>query len=163
MCADRGSTALQVAATSGRTDAVQCLVDAGADLNLADADGDTPLAKAVGFNKPSCVHVLYENGANYKCSNKADATILHKAAVWGNVLTLETLASCWLEGLDMDAPNGQGLSPVQCFQRREAVSDELRSAFQALQRSVAIANSGQGGADDGDGGDDDDTFFDASG
>jgi ankyrin repeat protein len=161
--ATRGTTALQLASSSGDSDVVQCLVDAGADLNLADVDGDTPLSEAVAFNKPASFRLLYEKGADYRRPNKAGETILHSAALWGNVITLETLASCWLEGLDMDAPNGQGLSPLQCFQRREGVSDELRGAFQALQRSVAVANGGRESAPDDGVDDDDDAFFDVSG
>ena len=64
-------TALQAAAYKGFTDCVKLLLDYGANPNIADANGTTPLIYAVQFSHTEIVDLLLKKGAsvNYKDPN----------------------------------------------------------------------------------------------
>lgn len=64
-------TALQAAAYKGFVECVKLLLDYGADPNIADANGTTPLIYAVQFNHKEIVAMLLKKGAfaNYKDPN----------------------------------------------------------------------------------------------
>src|SRR6267142_1730417 len=59
-----GLTPLLYAARSGCTDCVQALLDAGADLNLPNPDGVTPLIVAIDNFAFDTAKLLFERGAN---------------------------------------------------------------------------------------------------
>jgi ankyrin repeat protein len=58
-----GATSLHSAAADGNTTVIQSLIDLGADVNFADANGWTPLHSAAAHNKINTVKLLLENGA----------------------------------------------------------------------------------------------------
>jgi len=60
---ERGRTALMLAALHGRTDAVGVLLDRGADPNLADSQGLTPLQAATAGNEAAIIAALRRKGA----------------------------------------------------------------------------------------------------
>ncbi len=60
--------------------AVGRMLDAGADVDARDAEGNTPLILASLYANPECVELLIENGANVNAANKAGATALIRAA-----------------------------------------------------------------------------------
>lgn len=65
---DIGDTALIKAAYGNKglsTEIVELLIDGGADVNLANYQGRTPLMVACLMNKPEIIKVLLERGANY--------------------------------------------------------------------------------------------------
>ena len=62
-----GETVLIYAAREGKTDCVQCLVDAGADLNGADCQGKTALIYAAGNGCTAIVKCLADAGADLNC------------------------------------------------------------------------------------------------
>jgi ankyrin repeat protein len=57
-------TPLQYAARDGRLASARLLLDAGANIEQADANGITPLLAAIGNNHPSVARLLIERGAN---------------------------------------------------------------------------------------------------
>jgi ankyrin repeat protein len=59
---------------------VRKLLDAGADVNACDAEGNTPLLLASFYASPKCVKLLIEKGADVNTANKAGVTPLIQAA-----------------------------------------------------------------------------------
>jgi hypothetical protein len=67
----------------GRADAVQSLLDRGADVNAHDADGDTALHGAAENGNVTIIELLLKKGANPNVKNKVGGTPLMWAAVYG--------------------------------------------------------------------------------
>lgn len=57
-------TALAVAASAGRTEICEALMDAGADVNAQNAYGQTPLVAGLAHGDISCALMLIEHGAD---------------------------------------------------------------------------------------------------
>jgi ankyrin repeat protein len=64
----------------GDLKAVRAQLEAGADVNFRDADGNTPLLLAAIYAGPECVELLLKKGADVNPANKFGATPLIRAA-----------------------------------------------------------------------------------
>jgi len=71
---------LHAAAAAGRTDAVKALLRQGVPVELADADGNTALMKAVQANHPATAALLLRHGANLDRKNTAGESARDMAA-----------------------------------------------------------------------------------
>lgn len=69
-----GSTPLVSAATFGHTEIAKMLIDAGADLTIANNDGTTPLHSAAFFCRVEIVQMLIDAGADKTLKNSFGAT-----------------------------------------------------------------------------------------
>jgi len=58
---------------------IQCLLDAGADINSQDKNGATPLHRAVRTRCAAAVKCLLERGSNATLKNKPGSTPFHLA------------------------------------------------------------------------------------
>ena len=74
-----GWTAAMYAARDGAIDAVRALADAGADLNLADPDGTTPLILAIVNAKFDTAVALLDKGANPNAVDQMGMSALYAA------------------------------------------------------------------------------------
>jgi ankyrin repeat protein len=72
--------ALAAALRDGDVQAVIKLIEAGADVNARDAEGNTPLILASFYAGPRCVELLLEKGADLKAANRSGVTALIRAA-----------------------------------------------------------------------------------
>ena len=61
-------TALHVAARRGNTEVAEALLDCGADINVRDKAGDTPLQRARNCRKPAVASLLVSRGADARQS-----------------------------------------------------------------------------------------------
>ena len=71
---------LAKAIRDGDLKAVRAQLDAGALVNVRDADGNTPLLLAAVYADPECVELLLKKDADVNAANKAGATSLMRAA-----------------------------------------------------------------------------------
>ena len=107
-----GPTPLMLAAREGREDLVRALLDGGAGVNLADADGDTALDLAASRGNAEIVRRLISAGADVKSKRRFDEPVLAKAAVPykltpGHVEVVKLLVAA---GSDPNAQTRHGVS-----------------------------------------------------
>lgn len=83
-------TALQAAAYKGFTKCVEMLLKYGANPNIVDANGTSPLIYAVQFNHQAIAQMLIKNGAdvNYKDPNGFSAVDYAKNLNLADILVL---------------------------------------------------------------------------
>lgn len=70
-----GATALHVAASKGYNQLIGMLLRAGADINVQDNEGWTPLHAAAHWADKEACRILIENGANVESENYAGQTV----------------------------------------------------------------------------------------
>lgn len=63
---------------------VQTLVEAGADMNVRDPKGETPIMNAITNNNLNLVRYLIEKGADFRAVNTAGRSVLAFAEYYGN-------------------------------------------------------------------------------
>ncbi|GAB1318562.1 Ankyrin-1 [Madurella fahalii] len=102
-------TALYAAAEWGLGEAVDALLEAGADIDALDAHGQTLLARAAREGKADAVNCLLEKGAEVNKADKFGAMPIHRAARAGNLRVAEFLLSA---GADVEGRDAKGLSPL---------------------------------------------------
>jgi hypothetical protein len=76
---EKGPAALLMACREGLTDMVRVLVENGVDVNVADADGNTPLMFAVGMGNLEAVRLLLNQGAQVSARNRKGDSALSMA------------------------------------------------------------------------------------
>jgi ankyrin repeat protein len=94
----------------GRTDAVKKIVTQSPELvDRKDAEGNSPLARAVQLDQRKIVEVLLAAGADVGARDREGATALHAAAFWGN----EAIARLLIENdANVNAADKQGRTPL---------------------------------------------------
>jgi peptidoglycan/LPS O-acetylase OafA/YrhL len=125
---DRGGTPMMWAAIAGRAEAVQRLIDRGADVNAAGGDGGTALHGAAFLGHEKTVEVLIRNGANLNVANKGGSTPLDTAVL--DEGTTRYFAS--VLQLDLDE-NGLG-------RRKAAIAETLRHHGATAGRKSGLAD-----------------------
>ena len=107
---EEGCSPLFWAAQEGYTEMVGLLLDAGADIDLPDPGGFSPLKQAVGNNHPETVECLLLRGANVEgvCPTDGNSTVLHTAAAYGR---MECIRLLLLYGADRRTQNHRGQTP----------------------------------------------------
>ncbi|ELR16936.1 ankyrin repeat-containing protein, partial [Acanthamoeba castellanii str. Neff] len=110
-------------------ESVRLLVEAGADINPQDKDGDFPLSLAAGYDHTDVISYLLEKGASVNCQSTKDGeSALHKAAWLGCVDSIELLCQKGAEvdiksksyaatplskhGADVNLPNKYDTTPL---------------------------------------------------
>lgn len=122
-----GSTALHFAAQAGDAESAQLLLTAGARVDEASADGNSPLVLATFAGHPAVAEVLLDAGANPNASG-AGYSALHAAALRGDQRTTRALLA---RGADPNAPLTDG-SPVRRFGSQWALPATLKGATPLL-------------------------------
>lgn len=106
-----GNTALHEAALSGRRTISQFLIDKGADVNVFNKFGRTPLYYwAKHEDRLDMVRLLISRGADVNAKREeGDETALHAAVWYGNVKMVEFLVA---QGADVNATDAEGHTPL---------------------------------------------------
>ena len=110
----RGDTPLHNATFHGRLEIVQKLIKAGADVNLRNNQGDTPLYraaldKAADNNRLEIIQELIKAGADVNLRNNEGDTPLSKATFHGRLEIVQKLIKA---GADVNLRNNQGDTPL---------------------------------------------------
>ena len=84
-------TALHLAVDENRTDVVQVLIDAGADIDIKNYAGRSPLHCACASGALDLVKMLVRGGAGVRARNVKGRTCLHLAAELGHTETVRYL------------------------------------------------------------------------
>lgn len=112
---DNSYTALHLVALNGWTEKdsyikiTNLLIGAGANLNIPDSDGRTPLAKAVICGANKIAKLLIDAGAKLDVRDNDGYTPLHNAANYGNTKSTNLLIEA---GVDLNVETGCGCTPL---------------------------------------------------
>lgn len=106
-------TALMIAAIEGRVRVAELLLKAGAQVNLGDSAGYTPLMGAVCADSLPIVRMLLAAGADvHRVCARSGSTALHDAAAGNHLEIVEALLEA---GADANAQeNEDGCTPLMC-------------------------------------------------
>lgn len=130
---DLGKTPLHYAVTFDQFAMLEILVEAGADVNAADATGMTPLHVAAALNRGELARWLIEAGAAIEATDAFGDTPLHTACMFGATDAISVLVR---SGAALEPENHAGLSPTALARkhRRTALADQL-DAYIARKKS----------------------------
>jgi ankyrin repeat protein len=96
---DYGDTALLIASWMRRLDLVQMLIEVGAEVNVADQQGTTPLIAVIPDDDwpmhvdTKLIALLIEHGANVNAADKEGRTALLGATFYGDFETVKLLTA----------------------------------------------------------------------
>ena len=107
-------------------------MEQGANVNIKDVKGKTPLRLAVRNNEDNIVEMLLQNGVNVnERSTKDLSTPLHRAAFWGNVTAVRSLLE---HGASPDVKNCSNRTPLEVATRRGDVEIVKVLEFEILKK-----------------------------
>jgi len=130
---DMGRTPLSWAAEFGALTLARLLLVNDADAEIKDIKIWTPLLHSLRCNHNDITSLLLGHGASHLVKDKDGWTSFHFAVRYGNVATLEILASFNLNGLDPEATTIDGYTAADLLEfREESMPDEFVGAFQQL-------------------------------
>jgi len=104
-----GNTALHYTAQWRFDSWISYLVKMGADVEAANATGETPLFAAVKQDSPSTIKALMDNGASLLARDTLGNSLLHAAVRWHAISGAEMLLD---KGLDVNCHALNGKTPL---------------------------------------------------
>jgi ankyrin repeat protein len=140
-----GHTALHYAAAFGNTNLIPVLFENGISLDETKISGDTALALAVRHNQVDAIKLLLQSSANVGVHNEQGQSVVHIGACFGQVGTLEALATCDLTDLSLTTKDKRRFSPLDYFENRQVRSLELEAAFAKLVACFSAPGDDQNG------------------
>ena len=102
-------TPLIHASEAGRVNIVKFLIEAGANINAVDIDGETALFKSCGKPNHEVTNILIDAGANVNSENSRGETPLFRASLIDNVEIVQKLIE---KGAHLDLTTKYGQSPL---------------------------------------------------
>ncbi len=127
-----GKTPLHYAVTFAQKEAMEFLIEQGADVSAPDGTGLTPLHVAAIIDVPGAARLLVDAGAALEAKDNFGDTPMHSAAMHGSLRVLEFLLA---RGSDASAPNQEGLTPLDLARRHDQTE-----TLERLRREDAPAN-----------------------
>ncbi|RYP60561.1 hypothetical protein DL769_008049 [Monosporascus sp. CRB-8-3] len=134
-----GETLLHKHVTSGDVPMVRFILSLGADPNLTDDSGRSPLHAAVADGgreiAPEMVKRLRKKGANMNAQNSLGQTALHIAVLWGRADVVHMLCQ---SGADLNIADETGTSAWAEVQKPDYMSRTTRNSFTDFRKSKHI-------------------------
>lgn len=90
-----GASALHIAARRGNVEIAKILIENGADVNISDNEGWTPLMRAASSKNIDLVRLLMSNGADPRKMNSVLETVIVSATSSGCSVCLEYILSSY--------------------------------------------------------------------
>ena len=115
--------------------AMQLLLNNGADIELRDFRGSTPLLVAVEYGQPEIVQLLIDNGASVFSKDRQGDTALHYAALWHHQPIVRLLLD---HEADIDARTDYGKAPLDI-----AIEEGDEDIVNMLQQATLPFSSGE--------------------
>ena len=106
-----GCTALHAAAFIHNFANAQVLLSAGADMELRNCWGNTPLICAMYQNNPKLVRLLLKHGARLDVHNATGRGVLGWVARYGTVETMALFTQLQIKGIDPNDADAENLTP----------------------------------------------------
>jgi ankyrin repeat protein len=140
----KNRTALSEAAKYDYVRAAKYLIERGANINNQSTDGETALMEAVVHKSHRCLSLLLGKNGSSKGVNKRGNSILHLAALSGDVITLEILSEARLDGIDIRARNTDNLTAFDIAKLRNGNvrrrPEGFLEAFRIFEASIEDAS-----------------------
>jgi ankyrin repeat protein len=126
--------------------AVESFIAAGADVNAAEADGTTPLMRAVHGRSPQIAKLLIDSGAQVDARNRYGVTALYLAARNGDAATVRALL---VAGLDANTslPGGETALMTAARGGHTDVVGALLAGSSPVDSLADLANSDNRGSE----------------
>jgi uncharacterized protein len=102
-------TQLFIAAENNDIQKAKLLIQNGANVNISNESGTTPLIQVSDYKNQDFATMLLENGANVNIQNTSGCTALWYAAQKGLITTVHNLLDY---GADPNIPNNSGNTPI---------------------------------------------------
>ena len=102
-----------IASSAGHIEIVKALLAAGADVNMTNDNGQTPLHYASSRNREDIAKCLLEAGAHINAADKLGNTCLHRAASRGHLSMVKLLLS--EKGITIDSLDCQKNTPLYVY------------------------------------------------
>jgi ankyrin repeat protein len=146
-----GYTPLLIASRSGYAGMVTALLGAGADPNLATANGATPLMFAAQAGNVATVNALIAGGADVNAAEKVKGeTALFFAAAYGRADVIRALTAkgakvgVKTKVMDLDAFNKEETAREEQFRQQQAASAAAEAARAGRPAPTAQQGRGRG-------------------
>lgn len=157
------ATPLIYASSNNHDSIVKFLIASGADPSHRDWEGSNALANAIFHNTCNSASVLLRYNEAIGSIDNDGWTILHYVAMMARLEMMElflanTQRVC---GLNATRRDNHGRTPLQLFNSREIVTDQLRETFLRLLEAIAVAKAIDGMEMDSDDDSEAEEFHDA--
>jgi ankyrin repeat protein len=134
---------LKQAILGGDVEALQSLIESGADLSSLHTNGQSLLHLAAWSNDADMIELLVESGLDVSAVDEKGRTPLHFAAAYGHLMTAEQLIEL---GADMEAVDPRNGTPLMTAVRNgnHAMVDALIRAGAKLTQPLLTTAAYQG-------------------
>jgi ankyrin repeat protein len=139
--ATQSGTALMGAAEGGHVDACRLLLDAGAKVNIRNANGSTALAHAAAPGHEAVVRMLLEAGAKVDTPDQQGRTALLVAAYGGHAEVVQALLDAGADPNHKDSGNHTSVLTWAASQRNHEVVRRLVKAGAKLEIRDKFGNT----------------------
>lgn len=127
----KGWTPLIFAARSGNLEAVNALLDAGADIHAVDHHGSTALHRAAFGGHRQVIRALVDAAAELEATDRYGRTALHVAADAGEIDSTRCLLKLGANTRARDGPLKDGQTPIEVA--RVAHNDAVATVLEAKE------------------------------
>jgi ankyrin repeat protein len=148
---NKGNSAIQSAACLNRVANAKYLLSIGADPNNRDHAGDVPIFECLFYNTHGMLDLLLRcPKTRLDNVNNAGQNILHFAALYADLQSMEMLIASRLCGMSLDTRDSQGRTAKEAFEDRTFAADaRLRMVFDRLLEKAGQGDDvGRAGEDD---------------